>query len=607
MATSASSSMSALASELRMLQPSSGSTAMPISRVNARNIQSAKPNRTGAFKARKVEPTRFRYFYDRGDLPVRVNFAGAVRKLQWQVDLSLLDFSHYLPVFMEGLRELEEPYHFLALNGTLDMLEKGGSRVLPCLPQLIPPMKANLMTRNQTVLCLQMKVLQRLVLSCPYTGEALVPYYRQLLSIFNLFITKRVNCGDSIDYAQRRQENLGDLILDTLNILEKHGGADAFVNIKYMIPTPALTVLASDRDLDYKHRGDNYDDKFEASCDIGETTLYKAGLRINSSGVTFANDKPGHKEDTDEVDEHMVESRKLVALDKLETVSMIVKVVTNVFDKPRRDQLLTEIRTLYGIESEHLVGFYGAYFQDHALSIVLEFCALGSLDQLLAKLPRGDDAVPERIVAAIAMQILTGLAHLKRVRHVHRDIKPQNILVQQDGAVKLTDFGLARELSSSTSMAQTFVGTFKYMAPERVQNEPYDYKSDIWSLGLVLIECATLTFPYASARSYIDVDANGEPFTPEFHDFIGRCLKKERASVEELLDSPWLQLHNATSTERSVRRCATWLQQLHLVDEDASEAKESRHEDHGAKELKAKQHDEEEEIEEAIEVGEDRD
>eukprot|EP00644_Phytophthora_capsici_P008713 jgi/Phyca11/7614/fgenesh1_pm.PHYCAscaffold_20_\ len=192
---------------------------------------------TGAFKARKVEPTRFRYFYDRGDLPVRVNFAGAVRKLQWQVDLSLLDFTHYLPVFMEGLRELEEPYHFLALNGTLDMLEKGGSRVLPCLARMILPMKAKLMTRNQTVLCLQMKVLQRLVLCCPYSGEALVPYYRQLLSIFNLFITKRVNCGDSIDYAQRRQENVGDLILETLNILEKHGGPDAFVNIKYMIPT----------------------------------------------------------------------------------------------------------------------------------------------------------------------------------------------------------------------------------------------------------------------------------------------------------------------------------------------------------------------------------
>ncbi|KAG6615529.1 uncharacterized protein IUM83_05124 [Phytophthora cinnamomi] len=288
-------STSTLVSELRMLHMSNEGSTMPIARINARAIQSAKPTRrahpqsvhhvrqmaklstaaksgetspstsqtaltmstrpgslaavkvlvppivrphtAGAFKARKVEPTRFRYFYDRGDLPVRVNFAGAVRKLQWQVDLSLLDFAHYLPVFMEGLRELEEPYHFLALNGTLDMLEKGGSRVLPCLPQLIPPIKANLMTRNQAVLCLQMKVLQRLVLCCPYTGEALVPYYRQLLSIFNLFITKRVNCGDSIDYAQRRQENVGDLILETLNILENHGGPDAFVNMKYMIPT----------------------------------------------------------------------------------------------------------------------------------------------------------------------------------------------------------------------------------------------------------------------------------------------------------------------------------------------------------------------------------
>ncbi|KAL7680419.1 putative parkin co-regulated protein [Plasmopara halstedii] len=196
-----------------------------------------RPQSAGAFRPRKLEPTRFRNFYDRGDLPVRINFAGAVRKLQWQVELSQLDYSHYLPIFMEGLRDLQEPYHFLALNGTLDMVEKGGNRVLPCLPHLISPIKANLVTRNQTVLCLQMKVLQRLVLCCPYTGEALVPYYRQLLSVFNLFITKRVNCGDSIDYAQRRQENIGDLILETLNIFERHGGADAFVNIKYMIPT----------------------------------------------------------------------------------------------------------------------------------------------------------------------------------------------------------------------------------------------------------------------------------------------------------------------------------------------------------------------------------
>uniref|UniRef100_K3XAP7 Uncharacterized protein n=1 Tax=Globisporangium ultimum (strain ATCC 200006 / CBS 805.95 / DAOM BR144) TaxID=431595 RepID=K3XAP7_GLOUD len=174
---------------------------------------------------------------DRGDLPLWVNFAGAVRKLQWRVDLTKLDYAHYVPIFMEGLRDLDEPYQFIALNGTMDLLEKGENRTLACLAHLILPIKQNLMTRHPTVLCVQLKVLQKMVRSCPYIGEALVPYYRQLLSIFNLFITKRVNCGDAIDYAQRRQENLGDLILETLHLLETYGGPDAFVNIKYMIPT----------------------------------------------------------------------------------------------------------------------------------------------------------------------------------------------------------------------------------------------------------------------------------------------------------------------------------------------------------------------------------
>ncbi|ETW02750.1 hypothetical protein H310_05249 [Aphanomyces invadans] len=196
-----------------------------------------KPRSTGAFKVRPIEKTKFRYFYDRADLPLRVNFSGAVRKVQWQVDITQIDYTHYLPLFFEGLRELDEPYRFLALNGTMDMLEKGGDRPLACIPHLVIPIKQNLMTRHPTILCIQMKVLQKLVLSCPYAGEALVPYYRQILTIFNLFVTKRVNCGDAIDYGQRRDENLGDLIIETLYILERHGGEDAFVNIKYMVPT----------------------------------------------------------------------------------------------------------------------------------------------------------------------------------------------------------------------------------------------------------------------------------------------------------------------------------------------------------------------------------
>lgn len=221
----------------QLMQATTKFKLMPSPNPTLSSVNLQRPQSTGAFKARKIERTRFRYFYDRGDLPLRVNFAGAVRKLQWQVDLSELDYAHYLPMFMEGLRELDEPYQFLAVTGTMDLLEKGDGKPLTCLPLLVLPMKQNLMTRNHKILCVQMKVLQRLVQCCPFAGEALVPYYRQLLSIFNLFIAKRVNCGDAIDYGQRRQENLGDLILETLNILERNGGPDAFVNIKYMIPT----------------------------------------------------------------------------------------------------------------------------------------------------------------------------------------------------------------------------------------------------------------------------------------------------------------------------------------------------------------------------------
>jgi hypothetical protein len=201
------------------------------------------PPKAGATAKRPVPKSEFRRFYDRGDLPIQV-FHGAVGgKIAWKVDIEKLDYHHYLPIFFDGIREKEDPYRFLAVQGTYDMMEKGGPKLLPVVPQLIVPVKTALNTRDPEIMCTTMKILQTLVLSGEMIGEALVPYYRQILPVFSIFKGRNQNIGDKMEYAQRKRLNLGDLISETLNIFELYGGEDAFINIKYMIPTYESCVL----------------------------------------------------------------------------------------------------------------------------------------------------------------------------------------------------------------------------------------------------------------------------------------------------------------------------------------------------------------------------
>mmetsp|Transcript_63124 Transcript_63124/g.112114 ORF Transcript_63124/g.112114 Transcript_63124/m.112114 type:complete len:337 (-) Transcript_63124:144-1154(-) len=202
------------------------------------------PPRAGAFERRPIKASEFRRFYDRGDLPVQVHHTATQNKISWKVDIEKLDYHHYLPIFFDGLREKEDPYRFLAVEGVHNMLEKGGSKILPVVPQLIIPIKTAMNTRDQEVIVTTLKVLQALVLSAELVGEALVPYYRQILPVFNIFKNATPSTGDAIDYGQRKRQNLGELIDETLEIFETHGGEDAFINIKYMIPVYESYVLA---------------------------------------------------------------------------------------------------------------------------------------------------------------------------------------------------------------------------------------------------------------------------------------------------------------------------------------------------------------------------
>lgn len=208
-----------------------------------------------AYQPRANPPnSEFRRFYERGDLPIAIDHSGSVPKIQWKVDVEKLDYHHYLPLFFDGLREQEHPYEFLSLEGTLNMLERGGSKILPVVPQLIIPIKVALNTRIPLVMVRVLRVLKKLVLADvvgpdggnpvfmppeaqALIGQALVPYYRQILPVFNIFKNFHKDIGDQIDYHQQKDDDLGTLIQETLELFETYGGEDAFINIKYLIPT----------------------------------------------------------------------------------------------------------------------------------------------------------------------------------------------------------------------------------------------------------------------------------------------------------------------------------------------------------------------------------
>jgi len=145
----------------------------------------------------------------------------------------------------------------------------------------------------------------------------------------------------------------------------------------------------------------------------------------------------------------------------------------------------------------------------------------------------------------------------KALHLIHRDIKPQNILLNSSGVIKLTDFGVSGEIANTAAFAKTFVGTVKYMSPPRIKGEQHSTKSDMWSFGLVILECAIGCFPYGQTISNFFEFLNrivtspapnppADKFSEEFCNLINICLQKEEdqlPSSSVVLGLPWIQKH----------------------------------------------------------------
>lgn len=143
------------------------------------------------------------------------------------------------------------------------------------------------------------------------------------------------------------------------------------------------------------------------------------------------------------------------------------------------------------------MGFYDAYVNNDDMSvyICLEFMDNGSLQEQL------DQQIhfSEPAIIGIAYQALLGLTFLNSKDILHRDIKPANILLNKKGDVKLSDFGTAKD----EELGKTFLGTVMYMSPERVKGEKHSFQTDIWSLGIIFYQLATLRYPYENEKKRI--------------------------------------------------------------------------------------------------------
>ncbi|KAI5961370.1 STE7 [Candida pseudojiufengensis] len=154
-------------------------------------------------------------------------------------------------------------------------------------------------------------------------------------------------------------------------------------------------------------------------------------------------------------------------------------------------QIIRELRILHECNSPYIIEFYGAFLNNNnTIVLCMEYCNCGSLDKILPLCE--NKQFPIFVLKKLSFAILSGLTYLYTTHKIiHRDIKPNNVLMTHKGEFKLCDFGVSRELTNSLAMADTFVGTSMYMSPERIQGLNYGVKSDVWSMGLMLIELAT--------------------------------------------------------------------------------------------------------------------
>lgn len=245
---------------------------------------------------------------------------------------------------------------------------------------------------------------------------------------------------------------------------------------------------------------------------------------------------------------------------------MAVKRIRSTVDEREQKQLLMDLEVVMrSNDCPCIVQFYGAIFKEGDCWICMELMDT-SLDKFYKFIyERMHERLPENMLGKITVATLTALNYLKeKLKIIHRDVKPSNILLDKRGNIKLCDFGISGQLVDSIAKTRD-AGCRPYMAPERIdpaRARGYDVRSDVWSLGITLMELATGSFPYPKWNSVFEQltqvvqgepprlspNENGNTFSEEFVSFVNTCLIKDESSrpkYRQLLEHPFVMRSKA--------------------------------------------------------------
>jgi len=247
---------------------------------------------------------------------------------------------------------------------------------------------------------------------------------------------------------------------------------------------------------------------------------------------------------------------ELLAVKQVETPSPGANSQNDARKKSMIDALKREISLLRDLQHPNIVQYLGASSSAEHLNIFLEYVPGGSVQTML----NSYGALREPLIRNFVRQIVTGLAYLHGREIIHRDIKGANILVDNKGGIKISDFGISKKIEASNLLngagnnknRPSLQGSVFWMAPEVVKQTSYTRKADIWSLGCLVVEMMTGTHPFPDCSQLQAIFKIGgakiSPTIPEHaseeaQTFLKSAFEVEhtkRPSAEELLFSPFL-------------------------------------------------------------------